>query len=569
MAAALIFIFVAGYLLIALENWTRISKTAVALLMAVVSWAVYYCGAGATSENVSAFTRALGETSEILFFLLGAMVIVEVVDTNGGFDFFRKRLYSASKVGLLWKLTFVTFFLSAVLDNMTTAIIMVMILDKLVSDRKDKLLYASMVILSANSGGAFSPIGDVTTIMLWVKGNITTFGVIRSLLLPSLVSVIIPAVIVSLLLRRSAGGEGSGSYGGESSGSGGVEGVVSCGGMDPETAGVEGSGTGVAESSGADGSMDTDYGSGRGRVGGVESVVIFCVGVGGLLSVPMFRFATGLPPFMGILLVLAILWIVTEIMFRQRKYMSVPPSELPGVSELLHKIDMSTILFFLGILTTVAVLAESGILKAAGSFLDRASGGNPYLVTGAIGFLSAVVDNVPLVAGCMGMYDVAPSVAGCMGTYDVAPSVAAGSEGLAAVVDEVAAGLKAGVPAAIGEVMVESGYEGLAAVVDEVAAGLETGVPTAIGEVMVETGSEGLAAVEVYGVDGTFWELLAYSGGIGGSMLIIGSAAGVVVMGLQKISFGWYLRHFSWIACLGFLAGLLAYWLQDLLTSLL
>lgn len=257
----------------------------------------------------------------------------------------------------------------------------------------------------------------------------------------------------------------------------------------------------------------------------MESVVIFCVGVGGLLSVPMFRFATGLPPFMGILLVLAILWVVTEIMFRQRKYMSVPPSELPGVSELLHKIDMSTILFFLGILTTVAVLAESGILKAAGSFLDRASGGNPYLITGAIGILSAIVDNVPLVAGCMGM-------------YDVAPSVAAGSEGLAAVVDEVAAGLAAGVPAAIGEAMVESG-------------------------------SEGLAAVEVYGVDGTFWELLAYSGGIGGSMLIIGSAAGVVVMGLQKISFGWYLRHFSWIACLGFLAGLLAYWLQDLITSLL
>lgn len=459
MAAALIFIFVAGYLLIALENWTRISKTAVALLMAVVSWAVYYCGAGATSENVSAFTRALGETSEILFFLLGAMVIVEVVDTNGGFDFFRKRLYSASKVGLLWKLTFVTFFLSAVLDNMTTAIIMVMILDKLVSDRKDKLLYASMVILSANSGGAFSPIGDVTTIMLWVKGNITTFGVIRSLLLPSLVSVIIPAVVVSLLLRRSAGVEGSGSCGTITSGSGVLE-----------------------------GSKRSENG------GGMESVVIFCVGVGGLLSVPMFRFATGLPPFMGILLVLAILWIVTEIMFRQRKYMSVPPSELPGVSELLHKIDMSTILFFLGILTTVAVLAESGILKAAGSFLDRASGGNPYLVTGAIGILSAVVDNVPLVAGCMGMYDVAPSVA---------------------------------------------------------------------------AGSEGLAAVEVYGVDGTFWELLAYSGGIGGSMLIIGSAAGVVVMGLQKISFGWYLRHFSWIACLGFLAGLLAYWLQNLITSLL
>lgn len=460
MTAALIFIFVAGYLLIALENWTRISKTAVALLMAVVSWAVFYCAGGATPENVSAFTRTLGETSEILFFLLGAMTIVEVVDTNGGFDFFRRRLHSASKVGLLWKLTFVTFFLSAILDNMTTAIIMVMILDKLVSDRRDKLLYASMVILSANSGGAFSPIGDVTTIMLWVKGHITSFGIIRSLLLPSLVSVVIPAVVVSFLLRRSAGAEGSGS----------------CGTMTRDSDGAEGSGSRRVG------------GSGRSEnVGGVESAVIFCIGVGGLLSVPVFRFVTGLPPFMGILLVLAILWIVTEIMFRQRKYTSIPPSELPGVSELLHKIDMSTILFFLGILTTVAALAETGMLKSAGSFLDRASGGNPYIVTGAIGFLSAVVDNVPLVAGCMGMYDIVP----------------AASE-----------------------------------------------------------------AVEVYGVDGTFWELLAYSGGIGGSMLIIGSAAGVVVMGLQRISFGWYLRHFSWIACIGFLAGLFAYWLQDLITSL-
>ena len=201
--------------------------------------------------------------------------------------------------------------------------------------------------------------------------------------------------------------------------------------------------------------------------------------MGGLLFVPIFRFITGLPPFMGILLILAILWVVTEYIFKQRKYKDVPSSQLPDVSALLHKIDLSTILFFLGILTTVAALAETGILKSAGTYLDRISDGNPYIVTTAIGFLSAVVDNVPLVAGCMGMYDVLQSGPG----------------------------------------------------------------------------------LELYGVDGTFWQLLAYTGGIGGSMLIIGSAAGVVVMGLQKISFGWYLRHFSWIACLGFLAGILTYYL--------
>lgn len=438
MTTALICIFIAGYLLIAFENKILINKAAVALLMAVISWGLFYWDSGAVPENVSAFTKALGETSEILFFLLGAMVIVEVVDTNGGFDFFRTKLISKTKVGLLWKLTFVTFFLSAVLDNMTTSIIMVMILDKLVFDRRDKLLYASMVILSANSGGAFSPIGDVTTIMLWVKGNISTFGVIESLLLPSLVSVIIPALIISFFLKGQL--------------------------EIPQLIHDQG------------GKLSVDISS-------KESVLIFCIGVGGLLFVPVFRFLTGLPPFMGILLILAILWIVTEFIFKQRKYKDIPSCELPDVSALLHKIDLSTILFFLGILTTVSALAETGILKSTGAYLDNVSGGNPYLVTIAIGFLSAVVDNVPLVAGCMGMYDV----------------------------------------------MMEG------------------------------------PGVALYGIDGTFWELLAYSGGIGGSMLIIGSAAGVVVMGLQKISFDWYLRHFSWIACLGFLAGILAYWIQDLL----
>ena len=448
MTTALICIFIAGYLLIAMESWTGINKAAVSLLMAVLSWVLYYWGFGDSFGNVSAFTHALGETSEILFFLLGAMVIVEVVDTNGGFDFFREKLISKTKVGLLWKLTFCTFFLSAVLDNMTTSIIMVMILDKLVSDKKDKMLYASMVILAANSGGAFSPIGDVTTIMLWVKGHISTFGVIRSLFLPSLVSVILPAVIVSFFLKGKL--------------------TVPYRTMEHLTVNQKT----YASDHRCPGQISTK----------LESILIFCIGVGGLLFVPVFRFLTGLPPFMGIMLILAILWIVTEFIFNQRKYKDIPSSELPDVSALLHKIDLSTILFFLGILTTVAALAETGILKSAGAYLDRVSGGNPYIVTAAIGFLSAIVDNVPLVAGCMGMYDV----------------VASGPD------------------------------------------------------------------IELYGIDGTFWELLAYTGGIGGSMLIIGSAAGVVVMGLQKISFTWYLRHFSWIACLGFLAGIFTYWIQSL-----
>ena len=412
MTTAIICIFIAGYMLIAMENWTKVNKAAVSLLMAVLSWALYYWDSGASAENVSAFTKALGETSEILFFLMGAMAIVEVVDANGGFDFFRERLVSKSKIELLWKLTFITFFLSAVLDNMTTAIIMVTILDKMTSNRKDKMLYASMVILSANSGGAFSPIGDVTTIMLWVKGYISTFGVLRSLFLPSLISVIIPAFIVSFFLK------------------------------------------GKLEKPGEEGEREISR----------QSLTVFCIGVGGLLLVPVFRFVTGLPPFMGVLLILAILWIVTDI------------------SHLLRKIDLSTILFFLGILSTVAVLSEVGVLKAAGNFLGHVSDGNPYIVTTAIGFLSAVVDNVPLVAGCMGMYDVVTSGVGA----------------------------------------------------------------------------------ELYGIDGTFWELLAYTGGVGGSMLIIGSAAGVVVMGLQDIPFGWYLRRFSWIACIGFLAGILTYWLQSI-----
>ena len=435
MTIAIICIFIVGYIMVAMENITRINKAAVALLMAVLCWTLFYIGFGASPEHISAFTKALGETSEILFFLLGAMAIVEVVDNNGGFSFVRERLVSKTKVALLWKLTLITFFLSAVLDNMTTAIVMTMVTDKLIRDRKDKLYYAGMIIVAANSGGAFSPIGDVTTIMLWVKGNISTFGVIKALFIPSLISVLVPAAILSFIL----------------------EGKLNLHQGKSEMANCK--------------EMNISRG---------ERLAVFWIGVGGLLSVPIFRFATGLPPFMGILLILALLWIVTEFIFKQKKYQDIAPENLPDVSSMLHRIDLSTILFFLGILTTVAALSETGVLKALGQTLDKAFDGNPYMITGIIGVMSAIVDNVPLVASCMGMYDIAM-------------------------------------------------------------------VP----DTMTAAGN-----VAVYGIDGTFWQLLAYSAGIGGSLLIIGSAAGVVVMGLQNISFGWYMKKFTWIVLTGYLAGI-------------
>ena len=419
MTIAIICIFIVGYILIAMETVTGMNKAAIALLMAVLCWSLFYMGFGATPENSSALTKALGETSEILFFLLGAMAIVEVVDANGGFNFVRKSLRSRSKRGLLWKLTIITFILSAVLDNMTTAIVMVMVLNKVVTDTRDKLIYSSMVILAANSGGAFSPIGDVTTIMLWVKGNISTSGVIKSLFLPSLASIAVPSAILSFMLKGRL-------------------------------------------------AADDTFTKQELNEGDTKINPVFIIGVGGLLSVPVFRFVTGLPPYMGILLILAILWIVTE------------SAEFTGVSALLQKIDLNTILFFLGILSTIAALSETGALKSLGQFLDSKFDSNPYIITALIGVLSAVVDNVPLVASCMGMYDI----------------------------------------------------------------------------------SADASTMDIYGTDGTFWEMLAYCAGVGGSMLIIGSAAGVVVMGLQNISFGWYLKNFSWIAAIGYLSGIAIYILQ-------
>ncbi|WP_286332635.1 sodium:proton antiporter NhaD [Duncaniella freteri] len=428
MVTAIVIFFILGYLCIALESVLKINKAVPALLMCVVCWTLYACGAAPDDVDTSSrLLHHLGETCEILFFLMGAMTIVEIVDANGGFYFVQDVLSTRSKRALLWRITFMTFILSAILDNLTTSIVMVMVLRKLVADPKDRMLFGGMIIIAANAGGAFSPIGDVTTIMLWIKGMISTGGVISQLLAPSLIAVVVSALCTSLYLKGEL--------------------------------------------------QAPERNEAPGQVDNPDRMLILCVGVGGLVFVPIFRMLTGLAPFMGILLALGVLWLVSE--YRCNRHALFCESSHLKVTTLLSRIDMATILFFLGILLAVATLQETGVLSAFGKWLNEASEGNHYLVTGIIGVVSSIVDNVPLVAGCMDMYPIAAS-----------------------------------------------------------------------GD---------------FGVDGLFWQLLAYCAGVGGSMLIIGSAAGVVVMGLEKISFGWYLRRFTWIAFVGYVSGIGVYALEHML----
>ncbi len=436
---AIVIVFCIGYLCIAIESVTKINKAAIALLMFVATWTLFMIDpasyvSGAVGDNIastvsSVIERHLGSTSTTLFFLMGAMTIVELIDQNGGFNFVRNVLLTKSKKVLLWRIAFITFILSAILDNLTTSIVMIMILRKLVSDKNDRLIYAALVVISANSGGAFSPIGDVTTIMLWNKGVITAAGVIMEIFIPSLVSMVIPAYILSFSLKGN---------------------LTFTTNQDQTVAACD-----LTES---------------------QRKIVFFLGVGGLIFVPIFKTITHLPPFVGILLILGLLWTVTEIFYSHLKKREEKGAMQKRVTTILTKIDMSTILFFLGILMAVACLETIGVLTMLGKGLDVAFEGNHYLVTGIIGVLSSIVDNVPLVAGCMGMYPVAP-------TGDMA-------------------------------------------------------------------------------IDGIFWQLLAYCAGVGGSMLIIGSAAGVVVMGLEKITFGWYMKKVTWIAFVGYLAGIICYWAE-------
>ena len=432
--------FVIGYALIAVESVTKINKAAIAILMCVVCWTLLAIGhsqIGLADFNLThAIERNLGEAGTTLFFLMGAMTIVEVVDQHGGFKWVRGALRSKTKRGLLWKIAFMTAILSAVLDNLTTSIVMILLLHKLINDVKDRMWYASCVVIAANAGGAFSPIGDVTTIMLWNGKMITASGVISEIILPSFISFIIPTAIIQYKLK------------------GNLELVAD------------------------------EHENTVSEVTKTQRKTIFALGVGGLCCVPVFHTVTHLPAFMGILAVLGMLWCVTEIFYR-RKDEHDPKAR--RVVHILSHIDMATILFFLGILMAVATLSEIGVLTAVGEWLDTTVG-NDYLVTGAIGVLSSIVDNVPLVAGAMKMYTV--------------------------------------------------------------------------------TSAEMLAAnpeLANLAVDGVFWQLLAYCAGVGGSMLIIGSATGVVVMGLERISFGWYMKNITWIAFVGYLAGLLCYWVMKTL----
>lgn len=444
---AIVAVFIIGYAFIALESFTKVNKAAIALLMCVICWSLYAIGAisGAIPpgldfgqggiSNVAQLGKIieeyLGEAGTTLFFLMGAMTIVEIVDQHGGLNFVSDIIQTRHKRKLLWRVAFMTAVLSAVLDNLTTSIVMVMIMRKLVPDVKDRIWFDVTVIIAANAGGAFSPIGDVTTIMLWNGKQITALGVISEILIPSFVSFIVPTLILQNHL----------------------DGAWELPTTKADRAAVRPS-----------------------IVTRTERTVIFFVGVGGLCSVPLFHLLTDLPPFMGILLVLGILWLVTEVIYRNRDE-NDPMAK--RVAQMLRNVDMTTILFFLGILMAVSVLGRINALTSVGQWLDSATTNlgimQHYVVTGVIGVLSAIVDNVPLVAASMGMYEIAQ-----MG--DMAQ-------------------------------------------------------------------------------DGIFWQLLAYCAGVGGSMLIIGSAAGVVVMGLERISFGWYMKNVTWKAFVGYIAGMACYWI--------
>ena len=434
MYALIAIVFVLGYLAIAFEHRIKVDKAASALLTAVLTWTLLVLGVDASASHD--VRHHLGEIAEILFFLLGAMTIVELVDAHEGFRVITDRIRSRNKVTLLWILGFITFFLSAVLDNLTTTIVMVSLLRKLVGDARERWLFAGIVVIAANAGGAWTPIGDVTTTMLWIGGQITAVQIMKQLFLPSLVCLLVPILLLSFRLKG-----------------------------DVQVIAVAG-----------------DAVDNRDVVTTFERNLVFALGIGALLFVPVFKTITHLPPYMGILFGLSVLWIVTEVMHGSKNAEEKRPLSIAGV---LTRVDSTSILFFLGILLAVSALASSGQLAQVGELLSTHLG-NIYAINLAIGLLSAIIDNVPLVAGAMKMY----------------PLVTPGE--LAAAGD----------------------------------------ASTWLGQFVV---------------DGPFWELLAYCAGTGGSCLIIGSAAGVAAMGMEKIDFFWYLKHISLLALLGYLAGAFIY----------
>lgn len=448
----MIILFIIGYACIALEHPLKVNKTATALLLGVLIWLVYILTGPSIFDVTNfgggwqAFQQAnpgekfsdfitkheliehLGDIAEILFYLMGAMTVVELIDSHGGFSIITDKIKTKNKVKLLWILSFITFFLSAMLDNLTTAIVMVALLRKLLPEKHDRWFFGGMVILAANAGGAWSPIGDVTTIMLWIGGNITTGTVITQCLIPSLISMVVPLIIVSFMEK----GE------------------------------IDESKRQMLD----DNLIDIPK---------WRRNLIFAMGIAALVFVPIFKTLTHLKPYMGIMLGLSVLWITTEIIDRKSESINGKLT----ITSVLSRIDLPSILFFLGILLAVAGLQSAGHLSMLAGGMDTAFNGNYYLIDMVIGALSSIVDNVPLVAGVMGMYDLS-----------------------------------------------------------------------------------------VFPPDSMLWVFLSYCAGTGGSLLIIGSAAGVAVMGMEKIDFIWYLKHITPYALLGYLAGAGCYILMDKLIFL-
>lgn len=445
MFTTLLVIFIVGYLMIASEHVLQINKATFALIMCALMWAVYATSSHDPSVS-SEMIEALGDTCEIVVFLIGAMTIVELIDRYGGFRIIVDKIHAKDKRKLMWVLSIFAFFLSSVLDNMTTTIIMVMMLRRMLTDRNERWLFACVIVLAANAGGAWSPIGDITTIMLWMKNYVSSINLITNLLIPSLVSVVVPVMIASHMIPQTE-----------------VEPLNS---HDPRV-GYE---------------MYEEHRN--------LSVLILCCGIAGLLFVPVFKATTHLPPYMGILFSLGVLWLMTELIVRHYKL----DGKIEGrVSQVIRSIDMSTILFFLGILMAVAALSQAGILADMANWLNEKFH-NAYVINGIIGIMSSIVDNVPLVAACMEMYPVA------------------GDSMIAASADP--------------------------------------------------------AFTSLFVEDGLFWHLLTFCAGVGGSLLIIGSAAGVVAMGIEKIPFTWYFKRITWLALVGYLAGMATIWLESLVLSI-
>jgi len=419
MIAFVIVIFVIGYSAIAFEHVLRLDKAAPSLITGVLCWTLYMLSGVEVESAVEGLLHHLSEIASILFFLLGAMTIVELIDSHNGFAIVTDKVKTKNKMRLLWIISILTFFTSALLDNLTTAIVMTSLCTKILDQKSDRLWFTGMIIIAANAGGAFSPLGDVTTTMLWIGGQITAKNIIIKLFLPSLAVCLVPLLILSPRFR---------------------------------------------------GKTFSSPVSETGNINRKDANTVLISGVLLLLFVPVFKMVTHLPPFMGILLALGVLWIIVAVINSGK-----PQEEKKrlSVAHALQKVDSPSILFFLGILLAVSALQMFGILKQVGLFLDN-SLGNDYSIAIALGLISSIVDNVPLVAAVQNMYDLSD-------------------------------------------------------------------FPT----------------------DHPFWEFLALTTGTGGSAIIIGSAAGVAAMGMEKIEFGWYLKKISWLALAGFFAGVLVFILQQ------